>query len=371
MIEKLTPEQERLLAEHAAAWHRLAFSTEPADRPAAEKAARRMYRLAGLDPPKVLWFASPREAAETARQFSPIRSAAPVTSELEERVRRRIQKEAPNLSPGLYALDRVYIAAWDAATDYWSSQVSPAVRQQVGSVLAQIENAVRPVREFVRLASSLSFLLLDPFTGAQAAAALGEAAFYQIIGVDVRRLDGILDLARTAGWFWPFERVLVLSERPQRISVDDRGRPHALTGPAIAYPGELLYAVRSVSVPPDWIEEKAALPPETALTWPNIEQRRVAAEIIGWDRVLRELPRTIIHEDPDPEIGTLFEVLIGSEEPRNEADRILRLRRFLQVRCGTGRIFILPVPPEMRTARQANAWTYSLEEKDYVPDVRA
>jgi len=34
------------------------------------------------------------------------------------------------------------------------------------------------------------------------------------------------------------------------------------------------------------------------------------------------------------------------------------------VRCGTGRTFALPVPPDMKTAIQANAWTYGLDPKD-------
>jgi len=40
------------------------------------------------------------------------------------------------------------------------------------------------------------------------------------------------------------------------------------------------------------------------------------------------------------------------------------------VTCGTGRTFALPVPPEMTTALAANAWTYGLEAKDYMPEVR-
>ena len=44
--------------------------------------------------------------------------------------------------------------------------------------------------------------------------------------------------------------------------------------------------------------------------------------------------------------------------------------RFLRVRCGTGRSFVLPVPREVHTARQANAWTYGLSESEYAPEVR-
>ena len=48
----------------------------------------------------------------------------------------------------------------------------------------------------------------------------------------------------------------------------------------------------------------------------------------------------------------------------------LRFARFLKVRCATGREFVLGVPLEMRTAREANAWTYQLHTDDYPLDVR-
>jgi hypothetical protein len=34
--------------------------------------------------------------------------------------------------------------------------------------------------------------------------------------------------------------------------------------------------------------------------------------------------------------------------------------RFLRVRCGTGRNFAIPVPPTLKTALAANAWTYDI-----------
>ena len=36
----------------------------------------------------------------------------------------------------------------------------------------------------------------------------------------------------------------------------------------------------------------------------------------------------------------------------------------------TGRRFALPVPPDMTTALQANAWSYGLDETDYKPEIR-
>jgi hypothetical protein len=88
-----------------------------------------------------------------------------------------------------------------------------------------------------------------------------------------------------------------------------------------------------------------------ALTWENIEQRRAACEILGWISIVNDLDGIVIDRDDDPEIGELIEVNIP--EIGNE--------KFLVVRCGTGRTFALPVPPNMKTALQANSWTFGID----------
>ena len=82
--------------------------------------------------------------------------------------------------------------------------------------------------------------------------------------------------------------------------------------------------------------------------------------MVKWVNILKELDAKVIDEDGDPEIGTLLEADIPDSGKE----------RFLQVRCGTGRDFVLPVPKTMRTAIEANAWTYGLDVKDFQPEVR-
>ena len=73
--------------------------------------------------------------------------------------------------------------------------------------------------------------------------------------------------------------------------------------------------------------------------------------MVGWDNILEQLDAKIIDEDDDPMIGTLVEVHLPDMDPE----------RFLRVKCGTGRRFALPVPPDMETALQANAWGYDVD----------
>lgn len=74
----------------------------------------------------------------------------------------------------------------------------------------------------------------------------------------------------------------------------------------------------------------------------------------------KKLNATTIEKDADPEVGELVEVDIPD----------IGRERFLRVRCGTGRRFALPVPPEMTTALQANCWTYGIDETEFNPEVR-
>ena len=138
---------------------------------------------------------------------------------------------------------------------------------------------------------------------------------------------------------------------------------HCESGPSIAYrDGWSLWHWHGVSIPREWIEDKAALTAKTALTWPNIEQRRAACEILGWNVILKGLDAKTIDRDEDPKVGELVEVAIPD----------IGRERFVRVRCGTGREFALPVPPTMKTALEANLWTYGIDSSDraLIPEIR-
>jgi hypothetical protein len=176
-------------------------------------------------------------------------------------------------------------------------------------------------------------------------------------------LDIVERIGRECEWWWPYKGVVVASQKPMVTRWDDENRLHCETGPAIEYAdGWTLCAWHGVRIPRMWIEDKDFLSPETALTWRNVEQRRAACELLGWENIIRILSPKIIDEDPSPEIGTLMEV----ELPEMGREKFLRVqwgRRVIRQVC-------LPVPREMKTAREANAWSYKLFPWEYAPEVR-
>jgi hypothetical protein len=49
-------------------------------------------------------------------------------------------------------------------------------------------------------------------------------------------LCGLNEIGRSCGWWWPFENVAVLTERPVEVHLDDEGRLHNQDAAALVYP---------------------------------------------------------------------------------------------------------------------------------------
>jgi len=163
---------------------------------------------------------------------------------------------------------------------------------------------------------------------------------------------------------WVTTDEVFVATNPTVVKVDDERRLHCETGPAFVWmEGIEDYYWHGTNIPKEWITDKSSLTATAAITWPNLEQRRVAcSDIVGWSRVLRELDARTIDDDGDPMIGTLVEV---------DLPDLPRPARFCRVKCGTGREFAIGVPPEIRTALEAQAWMQNRPLTDYVkPEVR-
>lgn len=152
--------------------------------------------------------------------------------------------------------------------------------------------------------------------------------------------------------FFVTDAEIFVSTLPVEVKMDDQRRLHCETGPAFVWLDDVRdYYWHGTNVPQEWIADKKKLTAKKAITWKNVEQRRAACEIVGWENALAELNAKVIDQDEDPKIGTLVEVDIPE----------IGREKFLRVLCGTGRRFALPVPPDMTTALEANAWTYGVD----------
>ena len=341
-IVRLTAAQSEALDKHVSRWAAVASATDPCDRATCEAAADLAYRLAGLAPPALkVWRGSALAGAEVAAGLDKGR--------------------------GGQVADYVFECALGSVAAQAKDATMPKVRSEVSRRVADASFGSLAVRRLVERAvrgeSKLQYVSCADVERIAPLAFYGEALGLRCAD----RLAGLAGLA-TCGYWWPFRNVVVLTERPSSVRADAASRPHAASGPAVAYPdGSGIYAWHGTAVPREWIESKPEdLDPMLALVWSNLEQRRCLAEIVGWARVLEKLAPRVVDRHPDPEVGTLLEADLPT------GDRFVRTapQRFLLVKCGTGRTFALPVPREVQTALAANAWTYGLEASEYAPEYR-
>jgi hypothetical protein len=401
-ITSLTPDQwERV---HAAReeWRAVGLCTAPADRPAAEAAVTELYRRIGKPAPRYIWLDGPSSAVYLGPLLAARQLDAKLAYQLGDQLRDQLTAQ---LRAQLHEqLDAQF-------EDQLRAQLRAPLDAQLGDQLAYQLDAQIDAQFAAPLAAQLRAQLraqLDAPLAAQLDAQIDaqfaaphrgplddqlydqlDAQFHELLDVKSQRaavwrarewgaeycwwivwysaardiagvtytaeqsslLDTWAALMRSSGWWFPFADVCIMTERHRALHFDADRRLHCETGPAIeCRDGFRVYAWHGVRVPAEWIEDRAALDPATALTWANVEQRHAAAQIIGWARILEELPVRVIDSDPNPLFGDLLEVDLP-DAPNS---------RFLRARCGTGRTIVIGVSPDARTAVEAGAMSYDV-----------
>lgn len=179
---------------------------------------------------------------------------------------------------------------------------------------------------------------------------------------ECERLSPLIEFSKNSGWALFYDELVVLTEKPIMIKFDENNQTHCEDDFAIKYSDNTGVAIwHSQQIPSEWIFDKKTITPEVVLHWENIEQRRCACEILGWAQVIEMLNAETIDKDADPTIGTLVSVNL----PDIGEEKFL-----LAMDPNTSGLVGLPVPAEMKTALEANSWTYGIDKFDFKPDIR-
>ncbi len=186
---------------------------------------------------------------------------------------------------------------------------------------------------------------------------------HEVLKIDQHTpLAGLIEFSRHSGWALFFDELVVLTHPPMEIKLDDQRRAHSDTDYAIKYrDGTGITVWHGCRIPSDWIFDKTTVTPEVILNWPNIEERRCSCEIIGWANAINLMNAEIVDEDENKEIGTLLQVHIP-----NIGDELF----LTALDPNTNTLVGLPVPPNMKTALEANSWTYGIDAIDFSPYYR-
>jgi hypothetical protein len=170
---------------------------------------------------------------------------------------------------------------------------------------------------------------------------------------------GLQKLAKAAGWWIPYDTVAFVSDRPCELHVDDEGSLHSHSRPAIVFrDGWRYYASHGTQIPEWIIEEPEKITAQKIDEESNVELRRIMLEIHGYDNYFDESKAVMIDKDENVHIGELWK----KEMQDDEDIYFLVLQNSTQEPDGSHKRYIIRVPPTMRTAREANAWSYGFEQ---------
>lgn len=192
---------------------------------------------------------------------------------------------------------------------------------------------------------------------------------------DVEILDIHEALAHATGWWWPFDTVCVMAERPIALHTEPtpdgqfgQRRLHHQDDPAIAFPDGHGVHVLNGTIVPEWVIRNPTA--DRIARERNVEVRRCAIERIGWDTYISDAGMKLVDQTDDPgnDAGTL--ALYATPTRLRPHGRILLVLNGSRERDGTRRRYGLPVPDGMTSALDAAGWTYGISGADYARLVR-
>jgi hypothetical protein len=164
----------------------------------------------------------------------------------------------------------------------------------------------------------------------------------------------------------------MISDRPSKLTIDDRNRPHCEDGPYCEWrDGSQLYAWQGVRLPARWVLERKTIDPAEIIRERNVEQRNAGLQCIGWVRAIKSgsIPYTLVDADPDPAHGELIEVAF---------EELPRPGRFLMAECPRNGPIVEGVPHvsdidglPIDSVLAAQAWRDGKRPQEFVyPTVR-
>ncbi len=241
-------------------------------------------------------------------------------------------------------------------------ELVPPLRQQVWGAVAE------PLRQMMTINNGV---LVGQQTwecgfGNHDVGWLAYYVFLRQIGIKgIKPLLGLEKLTKSCGWWWPYENICLLTERPVELNRDNRGRLHSETKMAVKYAdGWGFYAWHGVIVPDYVILLPQPITIEMIESEPNTEVRRVLIERFGLDNYLKAGRVVKIHQD---KCGILYRMSLNRDEPI----MVVHVVNSTPEPDGSFNEYFLRVPPNMTRAKQAVAWTFGLTEEEYFPVVES
>lgn len=345
-------------------WLAHGLCTQPSDRPVAESAVSDLYRRAGFRKPDFVWSPSPPAALKYIAG---------------ERL------SVPPLGFGSPAHPAAEIAAiWSASRDRMDARVIRR-HQKHPIVRAGVWDSLR-TSLYGGVATAIRTLLPFPTPGvtwygqqeAHRVAYYDTLRHFGLAGFESRD-DDLLDthaaLVRTTGWWWAFDGICVMAERPTSLhteptpeGIHNERRLHHADRPALEFSDGSAVYVQHGTIVPDWVVLDPTV--ERIDRERNVEVRRCAIERIGWDAYIDMAALELVDHTDDPGNPGSTLRLYSTPTGWGRRGRILLVVNGSVERDGRRRRYGLHVPSWMMSALDAAGWTYGISGTDYAQLVR-
>ena len=420
-IMKLTTEQEVRLEEWREEWLQVGLCTDPADRPRAQSAITAMYACLDKPAPIFLWFDSPMSCQLVMHLLSQTELRDQLGDQLGGQLWGQLRGQLRDQLWGQLR-DQLEDQLWGQLGDQLGDQLRDQLEGQLeGQLWGQLRGQLRG-----QLGGHLRDQLGDQLggqlegqLGGQLWGQLGDhlwgqlwdqlgsqlwdqlwdqlgsqkiqfkdtnwwgqhdaywVAYYMFgreIGVSYdaemsRRLDLHGEVCRSCMWFWLFEGLCILSDRPSEIHRDSRNNLHNLTGPAVGFrDGWGVWSSHGVRLRREIIEQPETITVKDCLEERNAEIRRVMIDqhdkIDGRSYIVDAGGKMVDESiDSKGELRQLWRISVARDED------------IVKVRCinstpepdGSHKVYWLRVPPATKTAREGLAWTANVDPKFYEP----
>ena len=375
-------------------WLDYGLKAGPSDRTTAESAVAQLYRRSGYPEPEFVWVSSPVAAAEfmTSRRMADNASIstriASLLADSRRRMNQRIDRrridwprwyfyQNPNVRGDREARNTV---ATRTPQDSARAGISPdpIIRRTVWNSLH--------TSLFDGVATAVRSLAPHPFGtiswyGQQEAHRVAYYDIYRSFGLmtfgreDNELLDIQSALVESTGWWWAFDDIAVMSERPTALHAEPIPDPvhgevrlHNSSAPAIEFGDGNGVHVLNGTVVPSWVIHDPTV--ERITVERNVEIRRSAIERIGWDTYLDQAGLQLVDTDDDPGNPGCTLQLFATPAGWGDEGRILLAINGSRERDGDRRQYGLRVPGAFSSAVDAAGWTYGLAGADYAQLLR-
>lgn len=326
MITELTKEQEAEMPRFVEKWTKIGLCTDPADREKAEVGIQKAYAQQGRQKPVVLWYNSPYEMV----------LAASLAYEAYHENKSKIENK--DGTKNIELMKQVVEKALATEIDY--NNIPSKLKSTARSLMSNICYGQHD-------ANWLAFY----------------DYFREVLGLveETKSLDGFWEIGESAGWFLPFDEYCFICERHEIVSVDEQGRLHSETGPALKYPptpafpdGFKLYVHHGVRIPEHVIERPETITLQEIDNESNAEVRRVMVTQYGEGKYLVDSGAKVVSED---EWGILYR-----KQMRDDEDMVqVMVKNSTPEPDGSIKTYFLRVDPEYRMLMPNNRFGAKFE----------